>query len=140
MCVLHGDDFTMPKREKMISGLSSVIFYMNFSGIFDRNGAQKKIRSPSAEGEGPVLARGYRSGLRRRGATLSGGVGVDGVGIDKPGGVIVIENEKRIARQTKVVTVDDDGTQNSTRKYHREERREDIEVLYFDGEGLIPKE
>ena len=42
MCVLHGDDFTMPTREKVISDLSSVIFYMNFSGIFDRNGAQKK--------------------------------------------------------------------------------------------------
>lgn len=47
MCVLHGDNFTMPKREKVISDLCGVIFYMNFSGIFDRNGAQKNTVSVS---------------------------------------------------------------------------------------------
>lgn len=192
MCVLHGDNFTMPKREKVISDLCSVIIYMNFSGIFDRNGAQKKyglhqqkardlfrpegIGLDFGDGERRYLAfersasmsrnaqltfirADFYETVRRRimldihigrcqlsklyaynGLMLSGGVRVDGVGIDKPGRVIVIENEKRIARQTKVVTVVDDGTQNSTRKYHREERMEDIEVLCFDGEGLISKE
>ena len=74
------------------------------------------------------------------GLMLSGGVRVDGVEIDRPGRVIVIDNEKYIAPQTEIVTVADDGTQNSTRKYHRVERCEDVEVLCFDGEGLISME
>lgn len=74
------------------------------------------------------------------GLLLSGGTRVDGVDIDRPGRVIVIDNEKYIVPQTDVVTVADDGTQNSTRKYHRVERCEDVEVLCFDGEGLISTE
>lgn len=33
-----------------------------------------------------------------------------------------------------------DGTQNSTRKYHRVERRTDVPITCFDGEGLISKQ
>lgn len=36
--------------------------------------------------------------------------------------------------------MEDDGTQNSTRKYHRVETMTDVEVTCFDGEGLISKE
>lgn len=74
------------------------------------------------------------------GLMLSGGVRVDGIGIEKPGRVIVIDNEKCIVPQVEIVTVADDGTQCSTRKYHRVECCEDIEVLCFDGEGLISME
>ena len=36
MCVLQGDDFSEPTDDRLIEGLSDVIFYMDFSGIFDR--------------------------------------------------------------------------------------------------------
>ena len=36
--------------------------------------------------------------------------------------------------------MEDDGTQNSTRKYHRVEAMADVEVTCFDGEGLISKQ
>ena len=36
-----------------------------------------------------------------------------------------------------VVTVEDDGSDAPVRKYHRVEKIADIEVLEFDGEGLI---
>ena len=40
----------------------------------------------------------------------------------------------------KVITVEDDGTQNAVRTYHRVEKFDNIEVTEFDGEGLISKE
>ena len=36
-----------------------------------------------------------------------------------------------------VITVEDDGTDNSTRRYHRVERRTTIDVTCLDGEGII---
>ena len=35
MCVLRGDDFSEPDDGRVIPDLSDVIFYMDFSGIFD---------------------------------------------------------------------------------------------------------
>ena len=37
MCVLHGDSFDEPREDNLLTGLSDVIFYMDFSGIFDRS-------------------------------------------------------------------------------------------------------
>jgi len=37
------------------------------------------------------------------------------------------------------VTVRDDGTNNSTRKFYRHEQLEEVNVTCFDGEGLISK-
>lgn len=42
MCVLHGDAFTGAPEGQLVADLSDVIFYMDFSGIFDRSGARKK--------------------------------------------------------------------------------------------------
>ena len=44
MCVLHGDAFTGAPEGQLVTDLSDVIFYMDFSGIFDRSGARKKYR------------------------------------------------------------------------------------------------
>lgn len=51
------------------------------------------------------------------GLILSSGVRLDGIGIDKPHRVIVVDNPVVTARDVPVITVEDDGTQNSTRKY-----------------------
>ena len=42
MCVLRGDAFTGTPGGQLVTDLSDIIFYMDFSGIFDRSGARKK--------------------------------------------------------------------------------------------------
>ena len=192
MCVLHGDAFTGRPGGQLVTDLSDIIFYMDFSGIFDRSGARKKyrIRHEKAKalfrpegvsldfGSGPHRYLAFeRSGsmsrqarltfiredfydtVRRRimmdmtigdcqlsklyaynGLMLSSGIRIDGIGIDRPHRVVVIDNPTRTERNVSVITVEDDGTQSSTRKYHRVEKKEDIEITCFDGEGLISKE
>lgn len=192
MCVLRGDAFTGTPGGQLVTDLSDIIFYMDFSGIFDRSGTRKKhlIRQEKARAlfrpEGVSLDLGSgahrylafeRSGsmsrqarlsfiredfydaVRRRimmdmtigscqlsklyaynGLMLSSGIRIDGIGIDRPHRVVVIDNPTRTERNVSVITVEDDGTQSSTRKYHRVEKKDDIEITCFDGEGLISKE
>ena len=192
MCVLHGDDYTTLANEICIADLSDIIFYADFSGIFDRGSEHKRSadRQKKAETmfrpEGVTLDFGTgahrylafeRSGnmsrntrlsfiredfyepVRRRimmdwtvgdcqlsklyaynGLMFSGGARIDGIGIDKPHRVIVINNQEYTVRNNKVITVEDDGSNASVRKYRRVERRENIPVIGFDGEGLISKQ
>ena len=192
MCVLHGDAFTGTPGGHLVTDLSDIIFYMDFSGIFDRSGARKKhlIRQEKAKGlfrpEGVSLDFGsgahrylafehsgsmsrqarlsfiredFYDAVRRRimmdmtigscqlsklfaynGLMLSSGIRIDGIGIDRSHRVVVIDNPAQTIPATKVITVEDDGTQNSTRKYHRVETMTDVEVTCFDGEGLISKQ
>ena len=51
--------------------------------------------------------------------------------------IIVVDNPKSIVKGANIVTVEDDGTDNAIRKYTRVEKTADIEVLEFDGEGLV---
>ena len=191
MCVLQGDDFSEPTDDRLIEGLSDVIFYMDFSGIFDRDSMrprqlarQEKARdmfrpegvcldlgsgmrrylafersnSMSRQSKLSFLREDVYHHVRRRiqmdmtigdcqlsklyaynGLMLSSGVRLDGINIDKPHRVIVVDNPVVTARDVPVITVEDDGTQDSTRKYHRVERRMDVPITCFDGEGLISK-
>ena len=192
MCVLHGDAFTGRPGGQLVTDLSDIIFYMDFSGIFDRSGARKNhlIRQEKARalfrpegvsldfGSGPhrylafersgsmsrqarlsFIREDFYDAVHRRimmdmtigdcqlsklyaynGLMLSSGIRIDGIGIDRPHRVVVIDNPTRTERNVSVITVEDDGTQSSTRKYHRVEKKEDIEITCFDGEGLISKE
>ena len=192
MCVLHGDAFTGRPGGQLVTDLSDIIFYMDFSSIFDRSGARKKyrVRQEKAKalfrsegvsldfGSGPhrylafersgsmsrqarlsFIREDFYDAVRRRimmdmtigdcqlsklyaynGLMLSSGIRIDGIGIDQPHRVVVIDNPTRTERNVSVITVEDDGTQSSTRKYHRVEKKEDIEITCFDGEGLISKE
>ena len=192
MCVLRGDAFTGTPSGHLVTDLSDIIFYMDFSGIFDRSGARKKhlIRQEKAKalfrpegvdldfGSGPhrylafersgnmsrqarlsFIREDFYDAVRRRitmdmtigdcqlsklyaynGLMLSSGIRIDGIGIDRPHRVVVIDNPMRTEQNVSVITVEDDGTQSSTRKYHRVEKKEDIEITCFDGEGLISKE
>ena len=192
MCVLHGDAFTGRPGGQLVTDLSDIIFYMDFSGIFDRSGDRKKyrIRQEKAKalfrpegvsldfGSGPhrylafersgsmsrqarlsFIREDFYDAVRRRimmdmtigdcqlsklyaynGLMLSSGIRIDGIGIDRPHRVVVIDNPTRTGRNVSVITVEDDGTQRSTRKYRRVEKKEDIEITCFDGEGLISKE
>jgi len=54
--------------------------------------------------------------------------------------IVIIDNPKSIVKDADIITVEDDGTDNLTRKYNRVEAKADVEVLEFDGEGIISKE
>lgn len=71
------------------------------------------------------------------GLMLSSGARIDGVDIDCPHRVIVVDNPTRTEHLVPVITVEDDGTKNTTRSYHRVAKKADVEVTCFDGEGLI---
>ena len=68
MCVLHGNAFTGAPEGQLVTDLSDIIFYMDFSGIFDRSGARKKhlIRQEKAK----ALFRGRGFGFRLRASSL----------------------------------------------------------------------
>ncbi len=50
MCVLHGDAFTGIPGGQLVTDLSDIIFYMDFSGIFDRAEPEK---TPDPAGKRP---------------------------------------------------------------------------------------
>ena len=192
MCVLHGDNYQMPTEDMLVSDLSDVICYVDFSNIFDRNAAlnrhavrQKKAKSMFRPegitldfGSGPhcYLAFERSNSMSRKsqlsfvrediyeplrqgimldmkigpcqlsklyaynGLMLSGGTRIDGIEIDRPHRVIVIDNPESVVEFVPVITVEDDGSTGNIHKYHRVEHKEKITVTCFDGEGLISKE
>lgn len=192
MCVLHEDSYQMPTEDTLVSDLSDVICYVDFSNIFDRNAAKNRhaVRQKKAEsmfrpegitldfGAGPhryvafersnsmsrkaqlsFVREDFYEPLRQRimldmrigpcqlsklyaynGLMLSGGTRIDGIEIDRPHRVIVIDNPESVVEFVPAITVKDDGGTGNIRKYHRVERNEKITVTCFDGEGLISKE
>ena len=54
--------------------------------------------------------------------------------------IIVVDNPRSIVKDVSVITVEDDGSEDPVRTYSRVEKTMDIEVLEFDGEGLISAE
>lgn len=73
------------------------------------------------------------------GLMLSSGTRVEGIDIDRPHRVIVVDNND-LRSSARVITVEDVGGTDSVRSYRRVERVEDFTVTEFDGEGLISKE
>lgn len=73
------------------------------------------------------------------GLMLSSGTRVEGMEIDRPHRVIVVDNHA-LQRSARVITVEDVGGTDSVRRYRRVERVEDFSVTEFDGEGLVSKE
>lgn len=73
------------------------------------------------------------------GLMLSSGKRIEGIGIEKKHRVIVVDNPKLKTDREFMVTVRDDGTSNSTRKFYRQEQLQEVKVTCFDGEGLISK-
>ena len=190
-CALHGDGFTPTEEPGVIEDLSTVLCYVDFSGIFDRNGVSPRVARLQALaealfrpegvtldlGDGPRQYAAFersnsmsRMGrlsflradlwktVRRRimldlelgrcqlsklyaynGLMLSSGTRVEGVEIDRPHRVIVVDNHA-LQRSARVITVEDVGGTDSVRRYRRVERVEDFSVTEFDGEGLISKE
>lgn len=190
-CALHGDGFAFSKESGVIEDLSTVLCYVDFSGIFDRNPASPRVARLQALaealfrpegvtldlGDGPrqyvafersnsmsrmgrlsFLRADLWETVRRRimldlelgqcqlsklyaynGLMLSSGARVEGMEIDRPHRVIVVDNHS-LQRSARVITVEDVGGTDSVRRYQRVERVEDFSVTEFDGEGLVSKE
>lgn len=190
-CALHGDWFTPTEESGVVEDLSAVLCYVDFSGIFDRNGISPRVARLQALaeelfrpegvtldlGDGPrqyvafersnsmsrmgrlsFLRADLWETVRRRimldlelgqcqlsklyaynGLMLSTGARVEGIEIDRPHRVIVVDNHA-LRRSARVTTVEDVGGTDSVRRYRRVERVEDFSVTEFDGEGLISKE
>ena len=190
-CALHGDGFIPTEEPGVVEDLSAVLCYVDFSGIFDRNGASPRVARLQALaeamfrpegvtldlGDGPrqyaafersnsmsrmgrpsFLRADLWESVRRRimldlelgqcqlsklyaynGLMLSTGTRVEGIEIDRPHRVIVVDNHS-LKSSARVITVEDVGGTDSVRRYRRVERVEDFSVTEFDGEGLISKE
>lgn len=190
-CALHGNGFTPTEEPGVVEDLSAVLCYVDFSGIFDRNGISPRVARLQALaetmfrpegvtldlGDGPRQYAAFersnsmsRMGrlsfirtdlwetVRRRimldlelgqcqlsklyaynGLMLSSGTRVEGIDIDRPHRVIVVDNHA-LQRSARVITVEDVGGTDSVRHYQRVERVEDFSVTEFDGEGLVSKE
>ena len=74
------------------------------------------------------------------GLMLSSGKRIEGIGIEKKHRVIVVSNLKQKAEFVSIITVKDDGSNSSPRKFYRDETIKDINITCFDGEGLISRE
>ena len=172
---------------EVISDLSEVIFYADFSGIFDRSasspyyaelqnkakwmffpgnvyldfGGGKQCYRPFERSQS-MSRKSILSFVRKdlydkiytritlgmkigecqlsklyayNGLMLSGGVRIDNI-LLSAANIIVVKNPKQSAYDTDVITVES-RDKGSVRKYERVERKEDISVLGFDGEGVI---
>ena len=191
MCVLHGDDFKYNDTD-LVTDLSEIIFYADFSRVFDRDSANPYYVQLQKKAESLFMPQGvsidFGSGIHRyvafersasmsrnavlsfiredfyekvterirlgmnismcqlsklyayNGLMLSGGTRIDRIDIDRPHRVIIVNNPHFTTYNTKVITVEDDGSGNSIRKYHRVERKENVDILGYDGEGVISKE
>ena len=71
------------------------------------------------------------------GLLFTGGRRIDSSGLLNSKRIIVIDNPKRIVPNVQTITVEDDGSDAPMRKYQRVEKRMDIEITEFDGEGMV---
>ena len=171
---------------KASEALCDVIFYADFTGIFDRtsnssyytllrrkaealfrtdgifvdfgNGSHRYLafeRSQSMSREGLLafickdvfdavnerIMLGMKVGRCQlsklyayKGLMFSDGVRIDGLGLDS-NSVIVVDDPVSTARDTDIITVESKDS-GAVRRYERVERKQDIDILGFDGEGL----
>ena len=74
------------------------------------------------------------------GLLFTGGIEIESSDFLNDKSIIIIDNPKTVVLNVSVITVEDDGTDNPVRKYHRVEKISDVEVEEFDGEGLVSVE
>lgn len=66
---LHGGDFILTGNRNLIEDLADILFYMDFAGIFDRTGRQRKYMERKKKAESMFRPEGitldFGSGQRR---------------------------------------------------------------------------
>ena len=190
MCVLHGGRFPEIEEGSVCKELSDVIFFMDFSGIFDRGNTGKAlerqtkamdmfrpagIRLNFGTEEKDYVAFERSNSMSRHarlsfidssivnhvyerimldmeigrcqlsklyaynGLMLSGGTRIEGIGIEKPHRVIVVDNPVLRTEPVDVITVEPVKEREGLKKYRRIEKKMPLTVTEFDGEGLVSK-
>ena len=71
------------------------------------------------------------------GLLFTGGRRIDSERLLNDRRIIVIDNPRSIVPKVKTITVEDDGSNAAVRTYSRVEKKMDIEITEFDGEGLV---
>jgi len=74
------------------------------------------------------------------GLMLTSGFRVSDMNIWNNKRIVVVDNPITPVYEAKYITVEDDGSDKPMRKYHRVEKKDDIEVIEFDGEGFVSRE
>ena len=191
MCVLHDGRFPDLEDGAVCQELSDMIFFMDFSGIFDRGSTGKALerqekakdmfrpggvrldfgnepryyiafeRSNSMSRharlaflETDLIVRTYRRIMLDMeleqcqlsklyaylGLMLSSGTRIDGIHIEKPHRVIVVDNPSFETEPVEVITVEPEEESGGVKRYRRVEKKMPLTVTEFDGEGLISKQ
>ena len=191
MCVLHDGRFPELEEGTICKELSDVIFYMDFSGIFDRGSSAKALErqqkamdmfrvggirlnfgkepryyvafersnSMSRHARLTFIDSNWASRVNTRimldmeigrcqlsklysykGLMFSSGTRIDGIGIEKPHRVIVVDNPRLTTEPVDVITVEPIEEREGFKKYRRVEKKMPLTVTAFDGEGLVSKQ
>ena len=74
------------------------------------------------------------------GLVLTSGFRVSDMDIWDEKRIVVADNPITPVYEANIITVEDDGSDNAIRKYHRVEKKDTVEVNEFDGEGLVSRE
>ena len=74
------------------------------------------------------------------GLMLTSGFRISNMDIWDEKRIVIVDNPITPVYEAKYITVEDDGSDNPMRKYHRVEKKDDVEVIEFDGEGLVSRE
>lgn len=169
--------------------LSSVIVYIDFEGIFDRDPRFKKAAEKQKKAEAmfcdegieldfgdgyeryipfersasmsrecrlSFVSRKYIDDLREHmmlgmtigkcqlsklyaynGLMFTSGFRFEDKTIWNSKRIVVVDNPVTTVKGVDIITVEDDGSDDSCRRYSRVEQKTDLDVLEFDGEGLI---
>lgn len=74
------------------------------------------------------------------GLMLTSGFRISDMSIWDEKRIVIVDNPITPVYEANIITAEDDGSDNAMRKYHRVEKKADIEVTEFDGEGLVSHE
>ena len=192
MCALKGRDYKHPTTDTVIDDLYDVIVYIDFSGIFDRDASNPKIRLKQTKAESMFRPAGiqldfgkgkevyypfersasmsrnsrlafirmdvYGEVLNRmtlklnigdcqlsklyayNGLLFSSGTRIEAPNLWKKHSIVVIDNPTEAVNGVNVITVEDATGEGNVRKYERAEKKTNVKITLFDGEGLISKE
>ncbi|MDD4493638.1 MAG: hypothetical protein PHV32_04715, partial [Eubacteriales bacterium] len=71
------------------------------------------------------------------GLMLTSGFRISDMNIWDEKRIVIVDNPITPVYEANIITAEDDGGDSPMRKYHRVEKKDDIEVIEFDGEGLV---
>ncbi len=116
------------------------------SGNMSRKATLSFIRSDFYEPVRERIMLGMKIGMCQlsklyayNGLMLSGGVRIDVPSLFKEDSIIVVDNDKSVRYDVNVISVEGEEAGEGQKKYHRVEKKINLSILRYDGEGIISK-